>query len=81
MEFKKKEIKRRVSLCIYTHLFIGLCGLYKINLSLDMNQGIHFTLLFVQPRCFEKQWHYTLFNTFQTLMCLNVFTLDQNIVI
>lgn len=74
-------MNQRVSLCRHMHLFIGLCRLYKISLSVDLNQGTHFPLLFVQPRSFEKQWQYTLLNTFQTLKCLSAFTHYQNIVI
>lgn len=80
MELKKRKLTR-VSLCIHKHLLIGLCRSDKISFPVDMNQGTHFPFLFVQPCCFEKQWHYTLLNTFQTPKCLSVLTHYQNVLL
>lgn len=66
MELKKGNEPKSIPVCTHMHLFLGFCRLYKISLAVHMNQGAHFPFPFVQPCYFEKQWHYTLLNVFQT---------------
>lgn len=63
---KKGNYPKGIPVCTHIHLFLGFCRLYKISLTVHINEEAHFSFSFVQPCNSEKQWHYTLLNIFQT---------------